>query len=287
MKCEICPRMCSVDRVKNKGFCGQSNKVRISKVMLHHYEEPIISGNEEEKGSGAVFFAGCNLKCVYCQNYPISHKNKGKNISVKKLVKIYKKLEKKGAYNINLVTPTHFTEQIIESLKLYKPKIPVVWNSSGYETAETIKKLKDYVDIYLVDLKYMDNEIAKKYSRAPNYVEFACSAIMQMKQNQPKDVIENGLMKKGLIIRHLVLPTHTINSVKCLEFIAKNLGEDSIVSIMSQYEPRYDAVNYPEINRKITPLEYKRVINTAIKLNLENCFTQDLSSADSKYTPKF
>ena len=287
MKCEICPRMCSVDRVKNKGFCGQSNKVRISKVMLHHYEEPIISGNEEENGSGAVFFAGCNLKCVYCQNYPISHKNKGKNISVKKLVKIYKKLEKKGAYNINLVTPTHFTEQIIESLKLYKPKIPVVWNSSGYETAETIKKLKDYVDIYLVDLKYMDNEIAQKYSRAPNYVEFACSAIIQMKQNQPKDVIENGLMKKGLIIRHLVLPTHTTNSVKCLEFIAKNLGEDSIVSIMSQYEPRYDAVNYPEINRKITPLEYKRVINTAIKLNLDNCFTQDLSSADSKYTPKF
>jgi len=287
MKCEICPRICSVDRVKNKGFCGQTNKIRISKVMLHHYEEPIISGNEEGRGSGAVFFAGCNLKCVYCQNYPISHKNKGKNISIKKLVRIYKKLEKKGAYNINLVTPTHFTEQIIESLKIYKPKIPVVWNSSGYETAETIKKLKDYVDIYLVDLKYMDNEIAKKYSKAPNYVEFASSAILQMKQNQPKDVIENGLMKKGLIIRHLVLPTHTTNSVKCLEFIAKNLGEESIVSIMSQYEPRYDAVNYPEINRKITPLEYKRVINTAIKLNLENCFTQDLSSADSKYTPKF
>lgn len=287
MKCNLCPRRCNIERSSKLGFCGQTEKLRISKVMLHHYEEPIISGEEKAKGSGAIFFTGCNLKCVFCQNNPISHKNKGKNISVKKLVKIFKKLEKKGAYNINLVTPSHFTNQIIEALNIYKPTIPVVWNSSGYEEKETIIKLKDYVDIYLVDLKYMDNNLALQYSRAKDYVEKATSSILQMKQNQPKDIIENGLMKKGVIIRHLILPTCTSDSVKCLEFINQNLGSDSIVSLMSQYEPRYDATKCSEINRKITPLEYKRVVNYALKLNMKNCFVQDLSSANSKYTPKF
>ena len=287
MNCNLCPRKCNIDRNFKTGFCGQSNTVRISKVMLHHFEEPIISGNEKAKGSGAIFFTGCNLKCVFCQNVPISHKNKGKNITVEKLANIFKKLEKKGAYNINLVTPTHFTNQIIQALKIYKPKIPVVWNSSGYEEKTEIEKLKQFVDIYLVDLKYMDNNLSAKYSRANNYVEKATSAIMQMKENQPIDIIENGLMKKGIIVRHLILPTHTNDSVKCLDFINKNLGKDTIVSLMSQYEPRYDAVNYAEINRKITTLEYKRVVNYALKLDMGNCFVQDLSSANSKYTPKF
>lgn len=276
-----------MERKTFKGFCGQTEKIRISKVMLHHYEEPIISGNEKDKGSGAIFFTGCNLKCVFCQNEPISHKNKGKNISIKQLVNIFKKLEKRGAYNINLVTPSHFTNQIIEALTIYKPTIPVVWNSSGYETKETIEKLKDLVDVYLVDLKYMNNDLSFRYSKANNYVENATQAIIQMKKNQPKDIIENGLMKKGVIIRHLILPTHTDDSIRCLDFISNNLGKDSIVSIMSQYEPRYNAKNYPEINRKITPLEYKRVVNHALKLDMTNCYTQDLSSANSKYTPKF
>ena len=287
MKCEVCPRACKIDRNKQTGFCSQTEKVRISKVMFHHYEEPLISGDEKAKGSGAIFFAGCNLKCVFCQNYPISHGNKGKYISVKKLAKIFKKLEKKGALNINLVTPSHFTLQIIEALKIYKPQIPIVWNSNGYEKKETIELLKNYVDVYLVDLKYMNNDIAFKYSKANNYVENATEAIKQMKINQPKDEMANGLMKKGLIIRHLILPTHTADSVKCLEFINDAIGTDSIVSLMSQYEPRYEAEKYPEINRKITSLEYKRVVNYALKLNMTNCFTQDLSSADSKYTPKF
>lgn len=287
MKCEICPRNCNIDREKQAGFCGQTNNIRISKVMFHHYEEPTISGENNSKGSGAIFFAGCNLKCVFCQNYPISHKNKGKNISVKKLANIFKRLEKKGALNINLVTPSHFTNQIIEALNIYKPNIPIVWNSNGYENESIIKKLKDYVDIYLVDLKYMSNDLSSKYSKAPNYVEVATKAIKQMKRNQPEDIIENNLMKKGLIIRHLVLPTHTNDSLKCLSFIHDEIGEDSIVSIMSQYEPRYEAVKYAEINRKITPLEYKRVISHALKLNMANCFTQDLSSANKKYTPKF
>lgn len=287
MKCNSCPRHCDIDRNIKAGFCGQSNKIRISKVMLHHFEEPIISGNLCDRGSGAIFFAGCNLKCVFCQNYPISHKNKGKNISVKKLVRIFKKLEKKCAYNINLVTPTHFTNQIVEALKIYKPNIPVVWNSNGYENSKEIEKLKEFVDIYLVDLKYMNNELAFKYSRANDYVEKATSTILQMKQNQPKDIIENGLMKKGVIIRHLILPTHTSDSVNCLKFVCDNLGKDSIVSIMSQYEPMYEAKNYTEINRKITPLEYKRVISYAQNLEMNNCFTQDLTSANSIFTPKF
>ena len=287
MKCDICPRNCLVERENQAGFCSQTENVKISKVMFHHYEEPLISGDEKAKGSGAIFFTGCNLKCVFCQNYPISHENKGKSISVKKLAKIFKKLERKGALNINLVTPSHFTNQIIEALKIYKPQIPIVWNSNGYESKKTIEKLKEYVDVYLVDLKYMDNELSSKYSKASNYVENAKLAIKQMKLNQPMDKIENGLMKKGLIIRHLILPTHTNDSIKCLNFIHDEIGEDSIVSIMSQYEPRYNAKNHAEINRKITPLEYKRVVNHALKLNMTNCFTQDLSSADSKYTPKF
>ena len=187
MNCDVCPRNCKINRNKTIGFCGQTDKIKISKIMFHHYEEPLISGGEKTKGSGAIFFTGCNLKCTFCQNYPISHNNKGKTISTKKLAKIFKKLETKGALNINLVTPSHFSNQIIEALKIYKPNIPVVWNSNGYENEETIKKLKDYVDVYLVDLKYMNNELSTKYSKANNYVENATKAIKQMKNNQPRD----------------------------------------------------------------------------------------------------
>lgn len=287
MNCNICPRNCNIDRTQSIGFCTQSNKVKISKIMLHHYEEPIISGEENSIGSGAIFFSGCNLKCVFCQNYPISQESRGKDFSVDHLARIFKRLESAGAHNINLVTPTHFTQEIIESLEIYKPSIPVVWNSSGYEKAEEIAKLKDLVDIYLVDLKYMSNELSKRYSRANNYVENATKTIIEMRKNQPKDIIENGLMKKGLIVRHLVLPSHTADSLKCLDFVADNLGKGTIVSIMSQFEPRYVPDDYKEIQRKITPLEYKRVVSHAIKKGMCNCYTQDLTSADSKYTPSF
>lgn len=285
MICNNCPRKCNVDRKHYVGFCGVKEKVKISKVMMHKYEEPIISG---EKGkSGAIFFAGCNLKCVYCQNYPISKKLKGKYISIKKLARIFKRLESKGAYNINLVTPNHYVEQFISALKIYKPNIPIVWNTSGYESLKSLEKVKNYVDIYITDLKFIDDNIGKKYSNVNDYSKVSQQAIKKMKEYQPCDIIENGLMKKGLIIRHLVLPNHTSDSLRCLDFIKENLGEDSIVSIMSQYEPRYKAKDYQEINRKITPLEYKRVVNHALKLNLNNSYIQDLSSANKKYTPKF
>ena len=285
-KCNMCPRKCNIDRTSSSGFCGVHNKIIIRKVMLHNYEEPILTSNTD-KGSGTIFFAGCNLGCVYCQNYDVSHSNKGKEISVNELVDIFKLLEQSGAGNIDLVSPTHFAEQIIEALKIYKPKVPVIWNTGGYETPETISKLEGLIDIYLTDFKYANNNYGLKYSKANNYVEKATATTLQMKKNQPVDIIENGLMKKGVIIRHLILPTHTNDSVNCLKFICENLGKDSIVSIMSQYEPMYDAKNYTEINRKITPLEYKRVVNYAINNEMTNCFTQDLSSANSKFTPKF
>lgn len=286
MLCDNCPRRCTVDRSKRVGFCGEST-LRVSKVMLHHYEEPIISGDEGDIGSGAIFFAGCNLKCVFCQNDPISHGGIGEEISIDKLVEIMRDLERQGAWNINLVTPTHFSLEIIEALKRYRPNIPIVWNSSGYEDPDMVEKLRDFVDIYLVDLKYMDNGLSSRYSGANNYVENATKSILKMRENQPKDIIENGRMKKGVIIRHLILPSHTVDSIRCIDFIADNLGIDTIVSLMSQYEPRYNAVNFSEINRKITHLEYKRVVNHAIKRGLTNAYIQDLSSADSKYTPDF
>jgi len=283
----MCPRNCNIERNQNKGYCGETENLRISKVMLHHWEEPYISGKETDNGSGAIFFTGCNLKCVYCQNEPISHGGVGEVVSIERLSEIFKELEKSGALNINLVTPTHFAVQIVEALKIYKPQIPIVWNSSGYETIEMLNLIKDYIDIFLVDLKYMNNEIASRYSKAPNYVETATTAILKMREIQPKDIFKNGIMKKGVIVRHLVLPTHTDDSIECLNFIANSLGVETYVSIMSQYEPRYNAKNYSEINRKITPLEYKRVVNHAVKLNLKNVLIQDLSSADSKYTPEF
>ena len=284
MICNFCPRQCNVDRKEKLGYCKQTERLKLAKVMLHRYEEPIISGT---RGSGAIFFSGCNLRCVFCQNYPISQGGKGKECTVDELINIFKYFEKIGAHNINLVSPTQFAYQIATVLKTYKPKIPIVWNSNGYESSEMVEMLSGLVDIYLVDLKYSDNALALKYSRAKDYVENSHIAIMKMKEQQPVDIIENGLMKKGMIIRHLILPTHTSDSIKCLDFIAKNLGKDSIVSIMSQYEPRYDAKNYPEINRKIRPIEYKRVVNHALNLGLHNAYIQDLSSADSKYTPKF
>ena len=285
MKCNLCPRKCNVDRKKDLGYCAQTDELKIAKVMLHKYEEPIISGSN--KGSGAIFFTGCNLKCVFCQNHPISQEKKKKIVTIPEFIDMIKKLEKRGAHNINLVSPTQFAFQIASALKIYKPKIPVVWNSNGYETEEMLEMLRGLVDIFLVDFKYSDNSLALKYSGALDYVEVSTKALIKMKSLQPNDVIENSLMKRGVIIRHLILPAHTSDSVKCLEFIANNLGKDSIVSIMSQYEPRYDAKRYPEINRKIKPIEYKRVVNCALKLGLKNAYVQDLSSADSKYTPKF
>ena len=281
MQCNICPRGCKVDREITSGFCGVK-KIKIAKVMLHFWEEPIISGG---KGSGAIFFSGCPLKCEYCQNYEISFKGKGEEKTISDLVEIIKDLEKQGAENINFVTPTHFTNEIIEALKIYKPKIPIVWNTSGYETVETIKKLKDYVDVYLTDLKYFSSELSQKYSKAKDYFEFASKAILEMRKNQPKDVFKNGMMKKGVIVRHLVLPSHYDDSKHVLNWIYEHLGKSTYVSVMSQFTPQKGAK--PPLNRTLTPLEYKIVLKECEKLGFENGFVQELTSATSAYTPKF
>lgn len=287
--CNLCPRKCNIDRTNNVGFCNSSENLKIAKVMIHYFEEPIISGdnNLTQNGSGTIFFSNCSLKCCYCQNSEISSGGEGKEISVETLADIFKQLENAGANNINLVTPTHYSKQIVEALNIYRPAIPIVWNTSGYENPEIINSLKDYIDIYLTDLKYFSSEISQKYSKAKDYFDNASNAILQMRKNQPVDIIENGLMKKGLIIRHMILPNQTNDSKIIIDWINKNLGNSTIISLMSQYVPMANAKLYPEINRKIKPIEYKLVLNLLKKLNFNNCFIQELESAETCYTPNF
>lgn len=281
MKCELCPRKCCVNRKTTAGFCGAKN-LKVAKVMLHKWEEPIISCG---KGSGAIFFSHCSLKCVYCQNFEISHEGEGKEISVFELAEMFKNLEQQGAANINLVSPTHYTNEIIEALKIYRPKIPIVWNTSGYEEVSTIRKLKNYVDIFLTDLKYSSSKLAKNFSKAENYFEKATKAILQMRKNQPKDVIENGAMKKGVIVRHLILPNCVQNSLDVLNWIKENLGTQTYLSLMSQYTPCYKAAK--PIDRTLKPIEQKVVLSRALSLGFENGFFQDISSACKQFIPNF
>lgn len=286
--CNICPRNCNIDRNKSLGFCKATNNPKISKVMLHYFEEPPISGvGENANGSGTIFFSSCTLKCIYCQNYEISTSCDGKEITIEVLSDLFKQLERAGANNINLVTPTHYTKQIIEALDIYKPNIPIVWNTSGYEKPETIEMLKDYVDIYLTDIKYVSPELSGKYSFAKNYFENCSKSILKMRENQPEDVFENGLMKKGIIIRHLVLPSSTDDSKAVINWIYDNLGPNTYLSLMSQYVPMANAKQYSEINRKIKPIEYKVLVNHLEKLDFKNVFLQDYSSATTDYTPNF
>lgn len=285
-KCCICPRECGVNRNIAGGFCGEK-KLKIAHIMFHHWEEPPISGDENSLGSGAIFFSGCNLKCVYCQNWEISNNQEGKTVSTSELVDIFKKLESAGANNINLVTPTHFAEEIIEALKIYKPQVPVVWNTSGYEKPETIEELRGLVDIFLTDIRYFSPEIAKKYSLAEDYFDFASRAVKKMREVAGQDKFNDGLMEKGVIIRLLVLPNMTTEAIKILDWIKDNLGNATIVSIMNQYFPCYKAKDYPEINRKVRGIEYSRVVRYAEKLGFNNAYTQDNSSASQEYVPNF
>ena len=284
MICNLCPRKCNVNRDLKSGFCGVSNTLKAARAQLHFWEEPIISGTN---GSGTIFFSGCNLKCVYCQNFNISKENFGKDITTQRLAEIFKELENAGAHNINLVTPSHYVKQIVEALNIYKPKIPVVYNTSGYDSVEELKMLEGYVDVYLTDLKYYSSELSQKYSSAKNYFEVCSLAIKEMIRQQPKNVMENGLIKKGVIIRHMVLPNCINDSFKVLDWIKNNLDEDVIVSVMGQYTPYFNASKFPEINRKLKPVEYKLVINHFNKLGLKNGFMQSLDSADENFIPPF
>lgn len=257
----------------------------LAKACLHFGEEPCITGHN---GSGTIFFTGCSLGCVFCQNHDISHKHKGKEVTATRLSQIFKELESKGAHNINLVTPTHFVDSIIEALEIYKPSIPIVYNSSGYDDEDAIKKLKNYVDIFLMDFKYFDDSRAKKYSNSPNYSKTAMSALLAAAENvQFKCAYdENNIMTSGLIIRHLIMPQGTNDAIKIIDWCNDNLSF-AVFSLMSQFTPVTDLSDYPEINRTITKREYNKVLDKLLEADFSTIYTQDLASSTCEMIPNF
>lgn len=284
--CFLCPRICGVDRKETPGFCGVSgDKIRINKVMIHRWEEPCISG---KGGAGAVFFSGCNLRCVYCQNYDLSHKVSGTDYSVAELADIFRDLEARGADNIDLVTPTHYADKIAAALDIFRPGIPVIWNSSGYERTETLRLLEGYVDVYLPDMKYISPEKALRYSAAEDYFDTAARALAEMcRQTGPALYDENGMIKKGTLVRHLVLPGATGQSVRLLKWLSGHLPEGVPVSIMGQYTPAGELTDFPELQRKLTREEYRRVTRAAENLGLTDGYIQSLSSSSEEFIPEF
>ena len=288
-KCEICPHKCKIDRTKNQvGRCKSKDTVKLALASIHNFEEPCISGRN---GSGTVFFSNCNLSCEFCQNYEISQQGLGKEISIERLAEIFIEQQSRGADNINLVSPTSYAVQIIEAIKIAKNnglKIPIIYNTNGYENIETLKLLEGYIDIYLPDLKYAENDLAKKYSKIENYFEIATSAIKEMyRQVGENEYDENGIIKAGIIIRHLILPNHTENSKKVLKWIAENMPKNITVSVMAQYFPTYKAKEIKDINRKITKYELQKIENYLYSLDLENGYIQEMGNNEEIYVPKW
>ena len=288
-RCLICPHKCGVNRLNNiKGRCRCDSNINIALVSVHYFEEPCISG---KNGSGTIFFSNCNLQCMYCQNYEISQEGLGENITVNQLAKIFILEQKKGVNNINLVTPTMYVYQIIEAIKIARKeglKIPIVYNTNGYENVETLKMLEGYIDIYLPDFKYYDNKIAKKYSNIDNYFEIVTKAIKEMYRQVGAPILdENGIMKKGLMIRHLILPNYIENSKKVLKWIKENMDNKVYISIMAQYFPTYKAKEDNMINRKLNNEEYKELEDYLFSLGLENGYMQELGEHEEEYVPDF
>ena len=283
MICSLCPNECKIDKNLAVGACGTNGKIRIAKYYLHSGEEPIISG---KNGSGTVFFCGCSLRCVFCQNYELSRNERGKEVSVKELSEIFKKLELDGAHNINLVTPTHYADKIIEALDIYRPNIPIVYNTHGYENLDMLKKLNDYVDVYLPDMKYFSPALSKRYTGKQNYFEKASKAIEFMINSKPLILGNDNTLKSGVIVRHLVLPQCTFDSKKILDWF-NDFKDKAYINIMSQYTPFGKISEFPELNRTITKREYDTVIDYAISLNIKNAYYQEFVSADKKYIPSW
>ena len=289
MGCTLCPRECGADRERGLGFCREGAQARVSKIMLHHWEEPCISGGEGDAGSGAVFFSGCSLMCVYCQNRAISRGGAGEIMSPRRLADEFLKLRDLGALNINLVTPTHFTDRIKEALDLVKDGlgIPVVWNTSGYEKPETVASLDGYVDVFLTDFKYVSSELSEEYSHAANYAEYAVAAIREMVKITGAPRFEGGLLKRGTIVRHLVLPGASRDSVEVLRTVDREVGAKNVLlSLMAQYTPEFLEDGYGALGRRITTFEYERALSEARRLGFDG-FTQSICSASSAYTPDF
>ncbi len=287
--CTFCPRECHADRLGGElGYCGMSSTLFAARAALHMWEEPCISG---EKGSGAVFFSGCGLKCCFCQNREIAIGDRGKEISVERLADIFLELEQQGAANLNLVTGAHYVPQILLALENARSRgcrLGVVYNSSGYEKVEILKLMKGYVDIYLPDLKYLDAKLSGAFSHAPDYPETAMAAIREMVEQTGECCFsEDGYMQKGTIVRHLILPGHTRNSIRILEYLHKTYGDRIYISIMNQYTPVYHQEAYPELNRRVTEREYKKVLDAACDLGIENGFFQEGETAKESFIPPF
>lgn len=291
-QCEICPHKCGINRTEGKiGRCKASDKIKIALYWVHNFEEPCISGT---KGSGTVFFSNCNLNCIFCQNYEISQKGRGKEITIEELADIFLKQQEKGVENINLVTPTSYVVQIIEAIKIARKnglRIPIVYNTNGYEKVDTIKMLDGYVDVYLPDLKYADDELGKKCSRVEKYFEIATKAILEMQKQVGKTQInENGIMKKGIIVRHLVLPGNIENSKKVLKWLKEHINEENYVSVMAQYFPTYlvkEKEEYRDLNRKLTKEEWRNIENFIDELDFKNGYIQELGEHEEEYVPKW
>ena len=288
--CMLCPRECNADRTHGEnGICGVSGEgILGARAALHMWEEPCISG---ETGSGTVFFSGCPLRCVYCQNYALARAEQGEQITTERLSDIFLELQEKGAANINLVTPTHYTPQIIEAVRMSRAKglhLPIVYNCSGYEKVETLRTLEGIVDIYLTDFKYMETEPAMRYSKAPDYPKVAKLALEEMVRQCPKARFdEQGMMQQGVIVRHLLLPGHLKNAKSVVQYVYETYGDNVYLSLMNQYTPLPQVKDYPEINRKVTEAEYEELVDYAIDLGVEHGFIQEGETAEESFIPAF
>ena len=287
-KCNLCPRNCLVDRTKTLGYCKATDKVKVARSALHYFEEPSISGNN---GSGTIFFSNCNLKCCYCQNKEISTDGFGKEVSIERLSEMMLELEEKHANNINLVTPTHYVPSIIEALKIAKDKglsIPIVYNTSGYESVETLKLLDGYIDIYLTDFKYFDDRLGKDLSKCSNYFEVASKALEEMYIQTGKNKFnKDGLMTKGIIVRCLVLPTKSDDTKKIIKYLYKKYQDNIYLSIMNQYTPVNFIKEYPYLNKTISDDEYNDVIDYALDLGITNAYMQEGETCSESFIPCF
>lgn len=287
MLCTACPRKCGVERAENvpsKGFCKMPYNAVVARAALHLWEEPPISGTN---GSGAIFLSGCSLRCVFCQNREISRDNFGKPVSKARLIEMMQSLEEQDAHNINFVNPTHFVPFLAETLREYKPHIPVVYNSGGYDSVESLKRLEGLVDVYLPDFKYNRPQTAKRFSAAENYSEIAKKAVLEMRRQVKDRFDENGIMQSGLLVRHLVLPGHSKESVEILQWLSQALPHDTVISLMSQYTPCGRTYPYKELNRRLTTAEYQKVVEAFWDCGFHNGFMQEKSAADEGFIPLF
>lgn len=282
--CGLCPKNCFVDRTTTSGACGEKENIRVAKYYLHPFEEPPISG---EKGSGTIFFVGCSLRCVFCQNFDLSRSNRGKEISPSELAEIFKELERAGAANINLVTPTHFVRKIAQAFEIYRPNIPVVYNTHSYETLETLRIIDPYVDVYLADLKFFSPELSKRYTNRSDYFSVASNAVSFMVNSKKTTFDQNGMMREGVIVRHMIIPLGTQDSKKILRWFADNKKNNAYFSLMAQYTPFGRLENFPELLRPITAREYNRVYDELLSLGITEYFAQELGSSSESFIPSW